>query len=190
VSESGPQRGAVPGVLMLITLVVGFFVWRGDIDLREWLPDIPDAPPGADAGGDDRRLPPPPPGDAGGITHDPEVARTICRVADDLGANDKVLLSAFEAALVESNMRNLDHGDRDSLGVFQQRPSQGWGTPEQVMNPDYAARQYISRAIRSDQDNPDLSPGLLAQSVQRSAFPERYDRREGDARVLIGEYCG
>lgn len=120
---------------------------------------------------------------------DPAVARTICQVAHQLGANAKVLLSAYEAAIVESGVRNLNYGDRDSLGVFQQRPSQGWGTPAQIMNPSYAAHQYISRAIASDRRNRGLSPGQLAQSVQRSAFPERYDQRQGQALALIRQYC-
>jgi cell division protein FtsB len=120
---------------------------------------------------------------------DPAVARAICQVARELGANDKVLLSAYEAAIVESGVHNLNYGDRDSLGVFQQRPSQGWGTPQQILNPVYASQQYISRAIRSDRQNPGLTPGRLAQTVQRSAFPERYDQREGQARALIAQYC-
>jgi hypothetical protein len=120
---------------------------------------------------------------------DPAVARTICQVARQLGANDKVLLSAFEAAIVESGVHNLNYGDRDSLGVFQQRPSQGWGTPQQILNPAYAAEQYISRAIRSDRQNPGLTPGRLAQSVQRSAFPDRYDQRQSQASALIQQYC-
>ncbi len=120
---------------------------------------------------------------------DPGVATTICNVARELGANPKVLLSAYEAALVESTVRNLDYGDRDSLGVFQQRPSQGWGTPAQIMDPVYASRMYISRAIVADRQNPGLSPGILAQTVQRSGFPYRYDQREGEAKVLVAHYC-
>ena len=65
---------------------------------------------------------------------------------DRYNAPPKVRLSAFEAAIVESGVHNLNYGDRDSLGVFQQRPSQGWGTPAQVTNVDYAATQFITRA--------------------------------------------
>jgi hypothetical protein len=175
VSQSGPQRSAGPGCLMLIVLVVVVLVKLGFIDLGEYVPDVPAWPNGG--------AEPPPPG------ADPTVARTICRVARELRANDKVILSAYEAAIVESGVRNLPYGDRDSLGVFQQRPSQGWGTPKQILDPAYAARQYISRAIRSDSRNPDLTPGHLAQSVQNSAYPDRYDRREGQARGLIAQYC-
>ena len=75
---------------------------------------------------------------------DPDVARTICRVLDRHGASPKVRLAAFETAIVESGVHNLNYGDRDSLGVFQQRPSAGWGTPAQVTNVDYAATQFIT----------------------------------------------
>ena len=103
---------------------------------------------------------------------------------DRYNAPPKVRLSAFEAAIVESGVHNLNYGDRDSLGVFQQRPSQGWGTPAQVTNVDYAATQFITRAIRA---NGGQSAGQLAQDVQRSAFPERYDQVALQAHVADRE---
>ncbi len=117
---------------------------------------------------------------------DPGVARTICRVLDRYNASPKVRLAAFEAAIVESGVHNLNYGDRDSLGVFQQRPSQGWGTPAQILNVDYAATQFITRAIRGNQNQ---SAGQLAQDVQRSAFPERYDQVALQAYALLERYC-
>ena len=117
---------------------------------------------------------------------DPDVARTICRVLDRYNAPPKVRLSAFEAAIVESGVHNLNYGDRDSLGVFQQRPSQGWGSPAQVTNVDYAATQFITRAIRA---NGGQSAGQLAQDVQRSAFPDRYDQVQLQAMSLMEKYC-
>lgn len=119
---------------------------------------------------------------------DPAVGRAICRVLDRHDAPPKVRLAAFEAAIVESGVHNLDHGDRDSLGAFQQRPSMGWGTPAQILDPEYAATQFVTRAIRADQDW--MSAGQLAQAVQRSAFPERYDQRASQAASLLGEFCG
>jgi hypothetical protein len=82
-------------------------------------------------------------------------------------------------------MNNLNCGDRDSLGVFQQRPSAGWGTPEQIMDPVFATNAFLDQAIPNDQNNPGFTPGQLAQSVQRSAFPERYDQSEVKAREMI-----
>src|SRR5215475_8709361 len=55
---------------------------------------------------------------------------------------------AITAAIQESGLHNLDHGDRDSLGLFQQRPSQGWGTPTQIMNPAYAAGRFYAALMR------------------------------------------
>ncbi|MFF4081725.1 peptidoglycan-binding protein [Streptomyces sp. NPDC001777] len=116
---------------------------------------------------------------------DPEVLRIVYRTGVELGVSDKVLLAGFEAGVVESNMNNLDCGDRDSLGVFQQRPSQGWGTPEQIMDVSYASNAFFTPAIRVAANNPDLSAGEVAQTVQVSAYPDRYDAVEGTARALI-----
>ena len=118
----------------------------------------------------------------------PGVAKAICRVLDRHDASPKVRLAAFEAAIVESGVHNLNYGDRDSLGPFQQRPSMGWGTPAQILDPEYAATQFVTRAIRANRDH--LSAGQLAQAVQRSAFPERYDQRASQAMSLLNQFCG
>ena len=116
---------------------------------------------------------------------DPVAARAICAVARRLGASDKVLLAAYEAAIVESGVHSLPYGDLDSIGMFQQRDS--WGTFAQRMDPVWASEQFISRAIR--QSEPWMSAGQLAQDVQVSAFPDRYDQRRGQALSLIATYC-
>jgi hypothetical protein len=116
---------------------------------------------------------------------DPKAARAICTVARQLGASDKVLLAAYEAAIVESGVHSLPYGDLDSIGLFQQRDS--WGSFAQRMDPVWASRQFISRAIR--QDRPWMTAGQLAQDVQVSAFPERYDQRRMQALSLISTYC-
>ena len=116
---------------------------------------------------------------------DPTAARAICSVARRLGASDKVLLAAYEAAIVESGVHSLPFGDRDSIGLFQQRDS--WGSYEQRMDPVWASQQFISRAIK--QERAWMSAGQLAQDVQVSAFPERYDQRQVQAVSLIATYC-
>ena len=116
---------------------------------------------------------------------DPKAARAICSVARRLGASDKVLLAAYEAAIVESGVHSLPYGDLDSIGLFQQRDS--WGTFAQRMDPEWASEQFISRAIR--QNEPWMTAGQLAQDVQVSAFPDRYDQRQGQAHALIATYC-
>ncbi|MGI5505189.1 hypothetical protein ACQEU1_33700 [Lentzea sp. CA-135723] len=99
------------------------------------------------------------------------------------GVSDKVMLAGFEAGWVESHMNNLACGDADSLGVFQQRPSMGWGTPDQIMNVTYAAGRFFELAVRMDREH--LSPGLLADAVQRSCCPERYDQAFERASTML-----
>ncbi|WP_030330577.1 FG-GAP repeat domain-containing protein [Micromonospora parva] len=118
---------------------------------------------------------------------DPAVTVVAYRVARAHNANDKVMLSAFEAGWVESHMNNLPCGDKSSLGVFQQRWDYGWGTPEQIMDPVYASTQYVTRAIVCDRDNPGYSAGQVAQCVQRSGFPDRYDQAATTARAQLNE---
>jgi hypothetical protein len=127
---------------------------------------------------------------------DMRIARIICAVLDkyaDQGAGARVRLSAFEAAIVESGVHNLTYGDRDSLGVFQQRPSAlTWGTAAQIMDPVHAADIYIRTAIER-QNWPSLrggSAGQLAQGVQSSGFPLRYDQVQMQAMALMEQACG
>ncbi|MEA2311206.1 MAG: hypothetical protein QOE28_1174 [Solirubrobacteraceae bacterium] len=117
---------------------------------------------------------------------DKTAARAICTVAHRLGASGKVLLAAYEAAIVESGVHSLPYGDRDSIGLFQQRDS--WGTYAQRMDPVWASQQFISRAIRASRDY--MSAGQLAQTVQVSAYPLRYDERRLQAMALIATFCG
>lgn len=118
-------------------------------------------------------------------------AEIILSVGAQVGANSKQLLAAIEAALVESGLVNVRHGDRDSLGLFQQRPSQGWGTQSQVMDPYRAARSFFlgagtnRGALEVSQAG---TAGQLAQRVQRSAFPDRYDKRETDAKSILAQF--
>ncbi|WUX87708.1 C40 family peptidase (plasmid) [Streptomyces sp. NBC_01426] len=90
---------------------------------------------------------------------------------------------ALATALQESDLRNLDHGDRDSLGLFQQRPSQGWGTREQILNPVYASeRFYDALAQLTDWQNMPIT--VAAQKVQRSGYPDAYAKHEPLATAL------
>lgn len=118
------------------------------------------------------------------------VTQIVHQVGVDLGASSKVMLAGFEAGWVESHMNNLPCGDQDSLGVFQQRPSQGWGTPEQIMDVTYASTAFFNQAIANEPGLPDATAGQLAQSVQRSCCPERYDQSEGKAQEMLAEVGG
>jgi NlpC/P60 family len=91
---------------------------------------------------------------------------------------------ALATASQESDLINLDHGDRDSVGLFQQRPSQGWGTKQQIMDPAYATNKFLSRLVQVP-DWPTLPLTVAAQEVQRSAFPDAYARWEPRATALV-----
>lgn len=86
-------------------------------------------------------------------------------------------LALMEAGLTESGMQNLNHGDRDSQGVFQERPSQGW---QNVMNIHDATVQMFNAMNKNLTD-----PGAMAQSGERSAYPARYDQHQAEAMALL-----
>lgn len=92
-------------------------------------------------------------------------------------------------AMQESRMRNIDYGDRDSLGMFQQRPSQGWGTPEQVQDPVYAVGAFYDALVKVP-DYTELEVTVAAQAVQRSAFPNAYAQHETLARAWASALTG
>jgi LysM repeat protein len=115
-------------------------------------------------------------------------ARIIIQVGRQLGVPDKGIAIALGTAMQESWIRNLDWGDRDSLGLFQQRPSTGWGTASQVRDPYRAARAFYGgpsdpngNRTRGLLDIPgwqNLTFAQAAQAVQISAYPDRYARWE------------
>lgn len=104
------------------------------------------------------------------------------------GESTRAARIAVMTAMTESDLENVDHGDRDSLGLFQQRPSQGWGTPAEIMDPRYATVAFIRRllAVPGWQQ---MAPWLVAQVVQRSADStgSNYEANwPGAGRVLAG----
>jgi LysM repeat protein len=124
-------------------------------------------------------------------------ATTIVRVGQRLGVPDYGIVIALAAAMQESSLRNIDYGDRDSIGLFQQRPSTGWGDKSQLLDPEYAARLFYGG---SSNPNRGVTVGLLevsgweslsvteaAQKVQISAFPDAYAKWETSARAWYQE---
>ncbi len=99
------------------------------------------------------------------------------------------LTIALATALQESGLRNLTWGDRDSIGLFQQRPSAGWGNREEILDPVYSARRFYAalREVRGWQSMPLTH---AAQAVQRSAFPFAYARHEPVAAALVKRITG
>jgi hypothetical protein len=110
-------------------------------------------------------------------------AATIVRVGRSMGVPDRGIVVAVAAARQESGLRNLDHGDRDSLGVFQQRAS--WGTAGQRMNPEWAAGAFY-RALQRVPGWQAMSVAQAAQAVQVSAYPAAYARWEPLAVAVVG----
>jgi LysM repeat protein len=124
-------------------------------------------------------------------------ARIIISVGREAGASDEALVVALAAAAQESGLRNVDYGDRDSLGLFQQRPSSGWGSQEQVMDPHRAARAFFGGPVNP---NKGVTRGLLdisgweamsvtqaAQAVQISGHPDLYAKWEASARSWLAQ---
>jgi hypothetical protein len=110
-------------------------------------------------------------------------AATISAVGRERGLPERAIVIALATAQQESRLRNLDYGDRDSLGLFQQRPSAGWGTDAQVQDPVYAAGEFYDHLVAV----PGWDTGPLtevSQSVQLSGFPEAYAQWEGMAEKL------
>jgi hypothetical protein len=116
-------------------------------------------------------------------------AATIAAVGRSMGMNEQAVTVALATAFQESGMRNIDYGDRDSLGLFQQRPSMGWGTEEQLMDPVYASFKFYEKLQRIDGWE-DMRVTDAAQAVQISAHPEEYEKWGDDARVLARAFVG
>jgi hypothetical protein len=96
---------------------------------------------------------------------------------------------AMATVYQETGIRNLDHGDRDSVGLFQQRPSQGWGTAKQLQDPYYATGKFYDALVKiKNWETDDIND--VAQKVQRSGYPEAYRDHEADARVLASTLTG
>jgi hypothetical protein len=116
-------------------------------------------------------------------------AATIAGVGRRLGMPDHAVSVAIATALQESNLRNLNYGDRDSLGLFQQRPSQGWGRPEQLNDTVYASTAFYQR-LRQQRNWQALEVTDAAQLVQRSATPQAYAQWEPQARAIAAALTG
>ncbi|WP_026328194.1 hypothetical protein [Streptomyces sulphureus] len=116
-------------------------------------------------------------------------AATITAVASQRGLPERAVTIAIATAIQESSLRNLDHGDRDSLGLFQQRPSQGWGSEEEILDPVYSAGKFYDHLLKIPGYSR-LPLTVAAQRVQRSGFPQAYAKHESDASLLSAALTG
>ena len=121
-------------------------------------------------------------------------AAIIAQVGQQLGASQRDIQTAIMAAIVESGLRNLNYGDRDSIGMFQQRDA--WGSAEARLNPYQSARMFFlggnagQRGLLDLTNRNSLSMGQAAQAVQVSAYPDRYAQHESEAGALLGSIGG
>jgi len=124
-------------------------------------------------------------------------AAIVIQIGRELGVSDRGIVIALAAAMQESSLRNIDYGDRDSIGLFQQRPSTGWGTREQILNAPHAARLFYGGPKNPNKGN---TQGLLdivgwrsmsltqaAQAVQISAYPNAYAKWETSATSWLAQ---
>jgi murein DD-endopeptidase MepM/ murein hydrolase activator NlpD len=117
-------------------------------------------------------------------------AATIIAVGQKMNVPPRGWVIAIATALQESVLTNLgDLGaknDHDSLGLFQQRPSQGWGTPDEIMNPEYASRKFYEKLVAvAGWEKMQLTDA--AQQVQRSAYPDAYAKHEALAALIVNK---
>ncbi|MEV0275422.1 hypothetical protein AB0I22_03425 [Streptomyces sp. NPDC050610] len=123
---------------------------------------------------------------------DPEQAvnaATIEAVGSAHRLPERAVTIALATAMQESGLRNIKHGDRDSVGLFQQRPSQGWGTARQIIDPVYSAGKFYDHLVEVD-GYERLPLTVAAQRVQHSAFPEAYEKHAADAALLASALTG
>lgn len=125
-------------------------------------------------------------GEYGGFNNSDQKANgaIIYNVGKQKGASSRDCIAAIMTAMQESGLRNLKSGDRDSAGLFQQRPSQGWGTYDQVTDPTYAAGKFYDALFQvKDRDRMEL--WKVCDTVQRSGAPREYDKHEKAATQMV-----
>lgn len=117
-------------------------------------------------------------------------AALIARIAMERGLPDHAVTVAIATAMQESKLTNIDYGDLDSVGLFQQRPSQGWGSVEQLMDESYAINAFFDALVKVP-DWQSIPTEDAAQEVQRSGYPDLYanwdDLARAWAQALTGE---
>lgn len=116
-------------------------------------------------------------------------AQIVVNVGLQMGVPARGWVIAVATAMQESGLRNVPGGDRDSIGLFQQRPSEGWGTPDQLADPAYQAGSFFNKLLAID-GWLDMPLTEAAQQVQISAYPQAYAKWEDDAAALVRVVAG
>ncbi|MEU7675147.1 hypothetical protein AB0C42_10095 [Micromonospora taraxaci] len=117
--------------------------------------------------------------------------KAIIAATKKAGLPERAAVISIATSLQESKLENLGHlgdmNDHDSLGLFQQRPSSGWGTPEQITDPEYSTTAFL-KGLRQVDGWQDMPLTEAAQTVQVSAYPDAYAQWEQQAADLVGQY--
>ncbi|WOP17545.1 hypothetical protein [Raineyella sp. LH-20] len=177
--RTGCGCGVAAGVMVLVVLVglVGGIVW---LRANEYIQPTPLEPRCRLSIGDATTVLDPEQAHYAGII----VGRAVAR-----GLPPRAGSIAMATAYQESGIRNLDYGDRDSVGLFQQRPSQGWGSRDQILDPYYATDAFYTGLVKVDGwQTGDIT--TVAQTVQRSGHPEAYRKHEQNARTIASVLSG
>lgn len=110
----------------------------------------------------------------------------IYNTGRSMGADRRDQIAAIMTAMQESRLINIKGGDRDSAGLFQQRPSQGWGTLAQVTDPVYASKKFFT-ALFNVRNRDSMPLWQVCQAVQRSGHPRAYDKHEPGATKMVDD---
>jgi hypothetical protein len=118
-----------------------------------------------------------------------ENAALITAISIQRGLPARAASIALATAYQESKILNIEHGDRDSVGIFQQRPSQGWGSVTEILDPVHSINAFYDALVQVD-GYETMEITVAAQAVQRSAFPDAYADHEADGRALASALTG
>jgi murein DD-endopeptidase MepM/ murein hydrolase activator NlpD len=120
-------------------------------------------------------------------------AAVIISVGQQMQIPPRGWVIAIATAIQESGLRNLgnlgSNNDHDSLGLFQQRPSQGWGTPQQILDPSYSSHKFYEKLLQV-KNWQSIPLTQAAQAVQKSAFPDAYAKHEQLASLVVNTLAG
>jgi len=116
-------------------------------------------------------------------------ASLIAAIAQERGLPPRATTIAIATAFQESKIHNIDYGDRDSVGLFQQRPSQGWGTVDEILDPHHSIGEFYDALVKID-GYEQMVINDAAQLVQRSGYPGAYAQHEEYARALASALRG
>ncbi len=171
-----PRHGLTPGIIALVVVAVAVAVYFVAKQARPFLSGS-----GCQAGTGQTAVSLAP-GQAA-------IAATIAGVAHQRALPSRAVVVAYAAALQESHLQNLSYGDRDSVGVFQQRPSEGWGPASKLTDPVYASTRFF-QALTSVRGYLHKPVYRAAQAVQRSADGYAYVQYQPEASDLAADFTG